>query len=338
MKIYIVEGSTGEPSDYCDWIVAAYVDEAHAKRHVELAAGRAAELLAEAGGCNAPGWHLVQRAHPNEWDRGMKVDYTGVHYRYYSVKVLTEFPMNGMAMIASPSEPPAVEPTAETLEKFAFPTGYSRGNYAAAYETTALEEEKLQRWVDSFTLLQGCTLGRRSPSIQEMRAYKLGCVLGFFSSCEDHEIDPAWLKYVEYARRTAKEQGWGEGILDDDPEDDDPEDDDPMVVRLRLLLDADGAHGVLPRVHNEERQEAEGSKPVTQSPSVWVCRLGVFASQRSAIRAAEKSSQKHHASPEAAEDALEAAKSGGYMPVHLMPAPDDSWTAVARRRWKEWRR
>jgi hypothetical protein len=69
MKIYIVEGTTGEYSDRMEWIVCAFTNEQKAKAHVEGAAKRAREIFL-AG-------YPRQR---NEFDPEMQMDYSGTEY------------------------------------------------------------------------------------------------------------------------------------------------------------------------------------------------------------------------------------------------------------------
>lgn len=92
-SIFIVEGSTGEYSDHCEWPVAAYFSEEQAKLHVQKATERAKELIAK---CDGWGWEEKQL---NQWDRSMHVDYTGVNYRYYSVDLLGAVPPKGMPRV-----------------------------------------------------------------------------------------------------------------------------------------------------------------------------------------------------------------------------------------------
>lgn len=105
----------------------------------------------------------------------------------------------------------------KTLERFAFSSGYSRGDNAAAYETLSLEPETVDGWVEEFLedrqLHFSCA--ERKPGVRELSAYASGCVLGFYASCEDHEIDPEMLGEVSVARAAAALGGWGEGILDE---------------------------------------------------------------------------------------------------------------------------
>lgn len=74
MKIWIVEGTTGEYSDRTDWMVCAYTSQEKAEEHASKAVHRAVE---------------IQKARPsrydspkgvNEFDPDMRMDYTGTEY------------------------------------------------------------------------------------------------------------------------------------------------------------------------------------------------------------------------------------------------------------------
>lgn len=69
--IYIVQGDTGEYSDYTSWFVCAYRDEAMAREHARLA--QSAAPSGDAGGHERAGAK-------NPYDSNMTVDYTGVEY------------------------------------------------------------------------------------------------------------------------------------------------------------------------------------------------------------------------------------------------------------------
>ena len=83
MIIYIVEGSTGEYSDHQEWPVKAFKDENKAKTLVLLASGFVRELM-----CNSKSdmYHDI-RGESNPFDANMRIDYTGVNYRYYEIEL-----------------------------------------------------------------------------------------------------------------------------------------------------------------------------------------------------------------------------------------------------------
>lgn len=76
MKVYIVQGSTGEYSDHIEWLVCGYVDEKLAQERVNACSARARELIVK----------YTNRGDipdgANEHDPRMQVDYTGVNYTY----------------------------------------------------------------------------------------------------------------------------------------------------------------------------------------------------------------------------------------------------------------
>jgi hypothetical protein len=77
--IWIVEGSIGEYDDRLDWVVCAYRSEAEAKRHIECAEARAAELRNKYDSyCDIP-------AGANEWDPQGRYAHTGTQYIHYEV-------------------------------------------------------------------------------------------------------------------------------------------------------------------------------------------------------------------------------------------------------------
>jgi hypothetical protein len=71
MKIYIVEGSTGEYSDRQDWIVCAYQSKEKAEEHADKAEHRAKEMLPK---------RYSNFEGQNEFDPHMRMDYTGTEY------------------------------------------------------------------------------------------------------------------------------------------------------------------------------------------------------------------------------------------------------------------
>ena len=87
VKIFLVEGSTGEYSDHIDWPVAAYYNEANAKNRVLQCQGRANALMAEH---NDNFWKIPDGA--NEYDAKMRADYTGVRYSIVETLIEDENP------------------------------------------------------------------------------------------------------------------------------------------------------------------------------------------------------------------------------------------------------
>jgi hypothetical protein len=87
MKIYVVMGMCGEYSDRTEWPVKAFTDEGKGKALVENATRRAAELKPIRD--ENPYFNDDKIAKQNEFDPGMKFDYTGT--RYYLMPVEMDF-------------------------------------------------------------------------------------------------------------------------------------------------------------------------------------------------------------------------------------------------------
>lgn len=93
MKIFIVEGSTGEYSDHDEWPVAAYKDEELAKEHVRLADE---EYRVWLGGRDPYSLGYLERQEVvNSYDPEMRMDYTGLSYSYYTVELRDALPEGG---------------------------------------------------------------------------------------------------------------------------------------------------------------------------------------------------------------------------------------------------
>lgn len=82
MKIYLVEGSTGEYSDASDWIVCAYKSKEKAEEHAGNAERRAKELA----DTRESRYHV--HAGSNEFDLHMRMDYTGTWYHVIEVELI----------------------------------------------------------------------------------------------------------------------------------------------------------------------------------------------------------------------------------------------------------
>jgi uncharacterized protein YfeS len=83
MEIYIVEGRTGEYSDFRKWIVCAYLDKNKAEERAKNAGERAKELELE----DFRYKKYDEDAPFNEFDEGMDMDYTGTEYIVYPIEV-----------------------------------------------------------------------------------------------------------------------------------------------------------------------------------------------------------------------------------------------------------
>lgn len=80
MKIYVVEGSTGEYSDHREWLVKAFVNEECAQDFVERVGREYRRLEQE---CEGDRWNIGD----NSLDPYMQTDYTGTNYRYFEVEL-----------------------------------------------------------------------------------------------------------------------------------------------------------------------------------------------------------------------------------------------------------
>jgi hypothetical protein len=74
MKIWIVEGTTGDYSDRSDWAVCAYSSQEKAEEHASKAMHRAMEIQKSNPRYYSP------KPGENEFDSNMHMDYTGTEY------------------------------------------------------------------------------------------------------------------------------------------------------------------------------------------------------------------------------------------------------------------
>lgn len=86
-KIWIVQGSTGEYSDHCEWIVGWYSNERDAQICVEFLSKLAREAfkLHKKGAYEAAGNLMAP------FDLGFMVDYTGTNYACFPVEPGKDF-------------------------------------------------------------------------------------------------------------------------------------------------------------------------------------------------------------------------------------------------------
>ena len=87
MKIYIVEGSTGEYSDHCEWAVKAFVSEQKAKDLVTKASEVANEIFACSELDRSDIKYVDRWKATNPFDLGMQMDYNGTRYKYYDIEL-----------------------------------------------------------------------------------------------------------------------------------------------------------------------------------------------------------------------------------------------------------
>ena len=82
MKIYIVQGTTGEYSDRSDWLVCAYRFKEAAEEHASKAMRRAMQLK------TLEAYPYMHQTEKNEFDPDMKMDYTGTAYTVLKVELV----------------------------------------------------------------------------------------------------------------------------------------------------------------------------------------------------------------------------------------------------------
>lgn len=84
--LFLVWGQTGEYADRTEWVVCAHDTEEGAKRHVAAAQARADELYSDFSG------YQEIPLGANEYDAGMRTDYTGVTYCCGPVDLMLDKP------------------------------------------------------------------------------------------------------------------------------------------------------------------------------------------------------------------------------------------------------
>lgn len=90
MKIYVVQGSTGEYSDHREWLVCAFKEEQQAKNFVVQLTQEANTMLAKYKHrydwkCGKSGRMFDRELPPN--DHFFDCDYTGFNYTYCDVEL-----------------------------------------------------------------------------------------------------------------------------------------------------------------------------------------------------------------------------------------------------------
>lgn len=84
MKIYIVEGSTGEYSDHVEWVVCAFKNKDNAQELVINASARAREIYSKYNT-----WDVGEREDlKSKYDPKMQMDYTGTNYRIIETELM----------------------------------------------------------------------------------------------------------------------------------------------------------------------------------------------------------------------------------------------------------
>lgn len=87
MKIYVVEGHTGEYSDRNDWPVKAFVHEPAAQAFVDACTKEILPYNIK-NKYDAVNWERIRNA-KSPLDPNLQIDYTGTHYDYYEVELET---------------------------------------------------------------------------------------------------------------------------------------------------------------------------------------------------------------------------------------------------------
>lgn len=92
-NVFVVMGATGEYSDHSEWPIAAYLDEATAQTHVQLAQSRANEIRTWRNEKGQEAYLLPYAERPrNEYDYDMQSDYSGTMYYLIAVLLLDSVP------------------------------------------------------------------------------------------------------------------------------------------------------------------------------------------------------------------------------------------------------
>lgn len=90
MRIYLVQGFTGEYDDACEWPVCAYdnIDDAEKHAiHAKFEADRIFELWKSDGQYGSIYPSDAKGKYSNAYDEGMKIDYTGTNYMVIDIEL-----------------------------------------------------------------------------------------------------------------------------------------------------------------------------------------------------------------------------------------------------------
>lgn len=92
MKIYIVQGSTGEYSDHEEWLVKAFTTDIAARQFAEKCGEEYRRICIEFKNITGentpyPGDIIHHKISPNAHDPNMHCDYTGVNYRVFECEL-----------------------------------------------------------------------------------------------------------------------------------------------------------------------------------------------------------------------------------------------------------
>jgi N-acetyl-beta-hexosaminidase len=96
--IYVVEGSTGEYSDHCEWPFAAYSREEDAQAAAAWLNEKVREFALKAEESVTPEEHRIRypkrkkaAEQMRQYDPGFKTDYTGTDYTYWPIELYNAF-------------------------------------------------------------------------------------------------------------------------------------------------------------------------------------------------------------------------------------------------------
>ena len=87
MKIWIVEGSTGEYSDHSEWPVKAYRTEVKAKEMVELCSAEYRRITIERNRLELDYYEELPDICIHKYDKSFSECYTGTLYRCYDIEL-----------------------------------------------------------------------------------------------------------------------------------------------------------------------------------------------------------------------------------------------------------
>ncbi len=100
MRVFIVEGSTGEYSDHIEWQIAAYLDESLAQEHVRLADEAYRVWLAGRKPISIDYDDVTFLFSPYDVNM-LRMGYNGLQYRYYPVELCEALPVLKPDQVAS---------------------------------------------------------------------------------------------------------------------------------------------------------------------------------------------------------------------------------------------
>lgn len=95
--IFIVEGSTGEYSDHCEWIVCAFTDKNDAREMVDKCTAEYLRIQQELDNLREDNGYFFYdfdvkegKLEKHKFDPKFNIDYTGTNYTYYKCQLLSK--------------------------------------------------------------------------------------------------------------------------------------------------------------------------------------------------------------------------------------------------------